>query len=271
MTKKRAFHPSDLLNSYHLLAFDELDSTNEEAKRLARAGGSHGAVIWAKRQTSGKGRMGRSWVSPEGNLFVSILLQPGKDVKQFAQISFVAAVAAAESLIPLLPPGRKLRLKWPNDILLDDKKLGGILLESFQTETGQSWVVVGIGLNVERFPTETEFPATCLKDAGVELISAKIVLSRLVHHFIETYNEWDAKEFAPIRKAWTSHAWGIGKPLRARLPDGEITGVAEGIDDAGSLILTLPDGKKRYIHAADIFPAGPVRRVRKRKSHVAGD
>ena len=124
---------ANLLNDYHLLSFDELDSTNEEAKRLAKGGGHHGAVIWAKRQTAGKGRLGRTWVSSQGNLYVSILLQPEKPLKELGQLSFVAAVAAIEALDALLPPGKRLQCKWPNDILLSGKKVGGILLESFHT------------------------------------------------------------------------------------------------------------------------------------------
>ena len=162
---------SNLLNDYHLLSFDALDSTNEEAKRLARGGGCRGAVIWAKKQSEGKGRMGRSWVSSEGNLFVSVLLQPEKPLKEFAQLSFVTAVAVIESLEALLAEGHALQCKWPNDILLNGRKLGGILLESFQTGEGsQPWVVVGVGVNVDSYPPRTEFPATCLKEAGVELV-----------------------------------------------------------------------------------------------------
>src|SRR5271154_795990 len=119
---------SNLLNDYHLLSFDALDSTNEEARRLANGGGCHGAVIWAKRQTEGKGRLGRVWISSEGNLFVSVLLQPDKPLKEFSQLSFVTAVAALEALEALIPEGRKLTCKWPNDILIDGRKLGGILL-----------------------------------------------------------------------------------------------------------------------------------------------
>jgi BirA family transcriptional regulator, biotin operon repressor / biotin---[acetyl-CoA-carboxylase] ligase len=246
--------PSNLLNSYHLLSFDELDSTNEEAKRLARGGGCHGAVIWAKKQTDGKGRLGRNWVSSEGNLFVSILLQPEKPMKDFSQLSFVAAVAAIEAMQPLLPPGKALQCKWPNDIILDNRKAGGILLESFQIN-GESWVVVGIGVNIESCPPRAEFPATCLKEAGVELVSAKIVLSRFIHHFIESYNQWNLKGFLPTRKAWMQYAWGVGTRVVARWPDGEATGIAEGIDRDGSLILSPSPGKRQLVHAADIFPA----------------
>lgn len=244
----------NLLNDYHLLSFDSLDSTNEEAKRLAKGGGCHGAVIWAKRQEAGKGRLGRKWVSEEGNLFVSILLKPEKPLAEFSQLSFVAGVAALESVKPLLPNGKALQCKWPNDLLLSGRKIGGILLESFQCESG-AWVAVGVGINVESAPPKTEFPATCLKDAGVELVSAKIILSRFIHHFIESYNAWDAKGFAPVRKQWLQSAWGVGDRLRARMEGGEVEGVFEGIDAHGSLLLTLDNGKKQHILAADIFPA----------------
>ncbi len=246
---------SNLLNSYHLLSFDSLDSTNEEAKRLAKSGGSHGAVIWAKKQTGGKGRMGRQWVSSEGNLFVSFLLQPEKPMNELPQLSFVAVMAAIDAMKPLLPPGKKLQCKWPNDVLLDGKKVGGILLESFKGENGGTWVAAGIGINIDNFPPHADFPATCLTEAGVDLVSAKIVLSRLIHHFIQGYNVWDGQGFAPIRAYWMRNAWGLGNLIAARWPDGEAIGTAEGIDKDGSLILTLKNGKKQHVHAADIFPA----------------
>lgn len=249
---------SNLLNDYHLLSFETLDSTNEEAKRLAKAGGGHGAVIWAKKQTSGKGRLGRSWVSAEGNLFVSILLQPEKPLTEASQLSFVTAVAVMEAIADVLPEGKAICSKWPNDIVVDEKKLGGILLESLQVPDGGKWVVVGVGVNIDSCPPRTEFPATCLIKEGVELISAKIILSRFIHHFIEHYNEWNAKGFEPARKRWLQSAWGMGQPITARLPDEEMTGVAEGIDKQGALIMKMKDGKKRHILAADVFPASQM-------------
>lgn len=247
---------SNLLNDYHLLSFDSLDSTNEEAKRLARSGTGHGAVIWAKKQTAGRGRMGRQWVSEEGNLFVSVLLKPEKPLALFSELSFVAACAVHETLEAIVPESAELACKWPNDILLSGKKLGGILLESFQAgETGDSWVVVGVGVNVDSYPEDAEFPATCLTKAGVELVSAKIILSRFIHHFIEYYNEWNAGGFARIRTHWLNVAWNMKKPVLARLPDRELEGIAETIDEHGNLVLRLEDGKRQYIRAADIFPA----------------
>ena len=250
---------SNLLNDYHLLSFDSLDSTNEEAKRLAKGGGCHGAVIWARQQTQGRGRLGRSWVSSEGNLFVSVLLQPEKPLRDLAQLSFVTAVSAIEALEALLQGDNRLQCKWPNDILLNDKKIGGILLESFQAgESTKPWVVIGVGINVDTYPPRTEFPATCLKDAGVELVSAKIILSRFIHHFIERYNEWNVKGFTSVRKKWSDLAWGLEQRLCARLPDKNIEGTCMGIDAQGSLILKLDNGKKHQVHAGDVFPVQGV-------------
>ncbi|MEI7670065.1 MAG: biotin--[acetyl-CoA-carboxylase] ligase, partial [Pseudomonadota bacterium] len=153
----KLFARPNLINDYHLLAFDSLDSTNEEAKRLAANGGMHGAVIWSKLQTDGKGRMGRKWVSEEGNLFCSILLSPDTDIQSFSQLSFVASVAAIETIRSILPDeAENINCKWPNDILMNGKKIGGILLESFETiDSSKSennktrWVVVGIGINID--------------------------------------------------------------------------------------------------------------------------
>lgn len=253
------FARPNLLNDYHLLSYDEIDSTNEEARRLAEGGASHGAVIWAKRQTSGRGRMGRVWVSAEGNLFCSVLLAPNCEQNIAAQLSFVSAVAVIDTLAPIIPGG-ELACKWPNDILLDGKKIGGILLESFETadmHPGQErmvrWVVVGVGINVDSCPQNTDIPATYLKAAGVEIISAKIVLSRFIHHFITIYDLWAKRGFSPIRKRWMEHAFREGKAIEVRLPKQSLTGIFEGIDTSGRLLLKARTGKRITVSAGEVF------------------
>lgn len=256
----RPFIKPNLLNDYHLLSYDELDSTNEEARRLAEGGGAHGAVVWARRQTQGRGRMGREWISEEGNLFCSLLLAPGCDIQTASQLSFVAAVAAVETIGPILPDGGDLSCKWPNDILLNGKKLGGILLESFETadmNPGKNgmvrWVVVGLGMNIDTCPADADFPATFIKEAGVEIVSAKIVLSRFIHHFITAYDLWSKKGFAPIRKAWMEHAWRLGEEMTVRLPGETLKGTFEEIDNTGRLVLKVAKGKKVTVSAGDVF------------------
>lgn len=253
------FARPNLIDDYHLLSYDELDSTNDEARRIAEGGGSHGAVIWAKRQTAGRGRMGRHWVSVEGNLFCSILLAPDCDTATATQLAFVTAVAAIDTLTPITPDGGELTCKWPNDILLDGKKIGGILLESFETADmtpGSNrmirWVVVGIGINIDSCPENTDIPATYLKAAGVEIISAKIVLSRFIHHFITEYDIWAKRGFAPIRRKWMDHAFRKGEPIQVRLPKETFSGTFEGIDTSGHLLLKPQNGKRMAISAGDV-------------------
>lgn len=255
MTQKKT-QPNPLIENYHLLSYEELDSTSSEARRLAEGGAAQGAFIWAKRQTQGRGRYAREWVSHEGNLYVSVLLSPEKPMEEIAQISFLSCVAALESVAPLLPEPEGLRCKWPNDILLDGRKLAGILLESFETleaEGPRRWVVVGLGMNIDNCPEGTELPATYLKAAGVEIISAKIVLSRFIHHFMDWYGIWLSKGFAPVRKAWLGYAVGMGQEVQVRLPNETLYGTFDALDTKGYLKLKTPDGKARKIAAGDLY------------------
>lgn len=255
MTAKKK--PTSLIESYHLLAYDVVDSTNEEARRLARGGASHGAVIWAKRQTRGKGRMGRTWVSDEGNLFVSLLLQPKVPLIDAAQFSFVTALAVAEALQPVVAEVGNLSLKWPNDILLDGRKLGGILLETEPMEDGKGyWLIAGIGINVESCPPESEvmYPATCLTKAGIEIISAKIVLSRLLPHFVECYDRWIEKGFEPIRQQWLELAHGIGESATVISGKETYQGTMMGIDALGRLQMQLEDKTLMHLTSGDVVP-----------------
>ncbi|MFM9890626.1 MAG: biotin--[acetyl-CoA-carboxylase] ligase [Rickettsiales bacterium] len=244
--------PRPLINDYHLLTYDVIDSTNEEARRLAGGGASHGAVIWARRQTAGRGRLGREWVSAEGNLFVSVLLSPEKPLAQCAQLSFVAALAAAETLADILPEPQHIACKWPNDILYRGKKLGGILLESFAGPDDKQWVVVGVGINVDSYPEHVLYPATCLKEAGVELISAKIVLSRFVYNFIHRYDAWAEKGFKPIERDWLKRAYQLNQPIEVIRGDESLQGIFSGIDADGNLLLKTKKGVAA-VNAGDVF------------------
>lgn len=266
-----ALRTGNLLLDYHLLSFDTLDSTNEEAKRLARTGGAHGAVIWAKTQTQGRGRMDRQWDSLPGNLFVSMLLDPACDIAEAGQLSFVTALALRDALAPLLPEGTVIECKWPNDVLVNGKKIAGILSESFTPPNDpRLWVIVGAGVNIDAAPKEAQFPATCLKEEGVELISAKIVLARFIHHFVLRYNEWTKRGFLPIRREWQKQAWLKGEAVTIHLPQEEIHGTFKEIDQSGSLVLSLQNRRRQVIPAGDmtrmrqaITPPPPVSKRQK--------
>lgn len=250
---------TSLVNDYHLLTYDTVDSTNEEAIRLALGGASHGAFIWAKEQTNGRGREDRQWISLEGNLFVSVLLAPQIELARLPELSFVASIAMMDAIAPLLPLSAKLECKWPNDIMLNGKKLGGILCESFE-EKGKRWVTVGLGVNVESSPRRNvNFPAISLQEAGVEIVSAKIVLSRFIHHFIARYNEWKRDGFAPIRAQWVHRCWMYSKTIRVAQGNKILSGLCKGIDRKGALVLLTRAGKMHVISAGEILPPGAAK------------
>lgn len=248
-----------LLNDYHLLSYDTLDSTNEEARRLAEGGGAHGAVIWSRKQTHGKGRKGRTWISDEGNLFVSFLLAPDVTLEQLPELSFVAGLAVLDTLQPIISDLGDVSLKWPNDVLFNDKKIAGILAESFETAKREGvnvrrWAVIGIGVNVEHHPAKgVLYPTTDLKTAGVEIISAKIILSRLIHHFVLRYDQWMHNGFSSIRAAWRANAHNIGEFVSVQQEDGVIEGAFLDVDAQGRMVIVDKEGEKVFVGSGDVL------------------
>ena len=210
---------------------DTVDSTNEEAKRIAAAGEVGPLWIAADVQTAGRGRRGRSWDSPSGNLCATLLLRPRKSASDCAQLSFIAALAVSDA-IAALAPNLQTRLKWPNDVLIEEQKVAGILLESAGGEAKPEWLAIGIGLNLAHHPNETEFPATSLAAWGVSA-NPQDALAYLAGSFAKWYECWLAEGFAPVRDGWLARAAGLGRPMRARLQNGEVLGVFEGLDAAG--------------------------------------
>lgn len=237
---------------YALKAFDVIDSTNDEARRLASAGQREPVWITAARQTTGRGRRGRAWESPVGNLAATLLIRPGKPASECAQLSFAAAIAAHEAIASFAPDA-EIRVKWPNDVLANGRKIAGILLESASTGTVPEWLAIGIGINLAHYPEGTEFPATALPALGITAPNPSEALARLAAAFAKWYEIWRASGFSPLRDAWLARAAGLGTRIRARLADGEIWGMFEGIDETGALILRETQGKTRAIAAGEVF------------------
>lgn len=231
---------------YGAIRYDELDSTNSEARRLAEAG--EGGPVWisAVRQTAGRGRRGRAWESGAGNLAATLLIRPQAPQGAIGQLSFAAALAAAETAAHFAPSAA-ISVKWPNDVLAQGKKLAGLLLEG-----GSDWLAVGIGINLANFPSGTEFPATSLAQLGLAPPSPQEALTVLAARFAHWYDTWMKTGFEPIREAWLARAAGLGKPIRARLPHETREGVFEGIDQSGALLLN-EQGSVRPIAAGEVF------------------
>ncbi|MEO8112804.1 MAG: biotin--[acetyl-CoA-carboxylase] ligase [Phenylobacterium sp.] len=237
-------------------AYDELDSTNAEARRRAEAG--EGGPVWitAGVQTAGRGRRGRAWSTQRGNLAATLLMTTDATPAEAAQISFVAALAAAELADACLGPGAA-RLKWPNDVLVYGKKAVGILVESGGRPDGRLWLAVGIGVNLAHAPTDLERPATALAEHMAAPPPRPLdALEVLATRFEAWRKAWATRGFAPVAAAWTARAHGLGERCEARLPDRTLAGVAEGLDLDGALRLRLDDGELTRITAGDVFFGG---------------
>lgn len=230
-----------------MLALDSIDSTNAEALRRINAGDGAGLVVFADHQTSGHGRRGRPWLSGPGNLHASLILDAPRG-DRVGQLAFVTAVAAVEAVAADLSDPSRLGVKWPNDLLLDGRKLGGILIEG----AGEH-CVIGIGINVTHMPVSSEFAAISLPDEG-RAVTAAAVLSAFCHAFEDWLRQWRQDGFAPIRGEWLRWAVGLGKPLVARFPDGtSVRGIFRNIDEIGALRMTMEDGTHRSIAAGEVF------------------
>jgi BirA family transcriptional regulator, biotin operon repressor / biotin---[acetyl-CoA-carboxylase] ligase len=236
---------------YGLLELDEVDSTNEEARRRTAAGEKTPLWIVARHQMAGRGRRGNAWQSPRGNLAATLLLRPETTAARCAQLSFAAALAVSDMLAGIAP-GAGLGLKWPNDVLADGRKIAGILLESESGPDGKAaWLAVGIGINLVAHPPE--LPAISLAALGVPPPAPKDALLDLAAAFAKWYETWRTRGFAPVREAWLARASGLGQRIRVRLAREEIEGVFRDIDDTGALMLGLPGGTTRIISAGEVF------------------
>ena len=240
-----------------VVVHETIGSTNADALERARAGERGPLWIVAKRQTAGRGRRGRTWVSEPGNLYATLLLTEASPPERAAELSFVAGLAVHDAVAGRIPglTGR-LALKWPNDCLIDGCKFAGILIEG----EGQA-IAIGIGINCTHHPADTTFPATDLAAAGVRA-RPDGVFEALSEAMIGRVVQWNRGEgFAAIRKDWLDRAFARNESIRVTGSDGECTGRFETIDQCGHLVLRQPDGTTRAIAAGDVAPLAPPRRA----------
>lgn len=232
--------------------FESLESTNKTAFAMAEAREIFDReIILAEMQTGGKGRESRIWSSPQGNLYFSLVLQPKISVAKIPQISFVAIVALRQMVEELLPH-HKIENKWPNDLLIEQKKVAGILLESKISQNNCEFVIVGIGLNLVSNPDQTIFPASNLKIFGAE-VSPKIALKKFLDAFENLYENYLNFGFISVRRAWISKAFRLNEKISVKNGAEEISGIFSDLDEEGNLILLEENGDKKTILAADIF------------------
>lgn len=235
---------------------DIVDSTSDDAKALANAGAPHGSVVWAREQSAGRGRYARQWVSPPGNLYMSVVLRPEVAPARTAELGFVAALAVAETVESFLPPGQPALLKWPNDVQVDGRKISGILLEGQFSGMEIAWVVAGIGINVTGAPNNPENPATCLTDWVGGDVAARDVLEILLARLGAWLKIWQGDGFASIRAGWMARAARLNDIVSVRIGTEPLSGRFRGIDHDGALLLETPQGARRVTAGEAAF--GPL-------------
>jgi BirA family biotin operon repressor/biotin-[acetyl-CoA-carboxylase] ligase len=242
-------HPTAAANGVKLIAHDTIGSTNTDALTRARAGERGPLWLTAVRQTAGRGRRGNSWVSEPGNLYASFLTADSSPQQRVGELSFVAALAVHDAVLDIAPDlARRLAVKWPNDLLIDGAKFAGILIETEGTA-----VVIGIGVNCAHHPADTPYPATDLSAVGAP-VSPEDIFFRLSRTMAVRLDQWTGGAgFASIRADWLARVSGLGTDIRVRLPQRELAGHFQALDESGRLVLRLPDGSLEAVSAGEVF------------------
>ncbi len=247
--------PSVAAAGIRLLSLDAVGSTNVEALALARAGEQGPIWVTAARQTAGRGRRGSAWASEPGNLYASLLLTDAAPSPHLPELCFVVALAVRDAICavaPALQPA--LKLKWPNDLLLDGAKIVGILIEAERVGDATA-VVIGIGINCAHHPEGTPYAATDLGAHGAAITPSQM-FKALSAAMIERLRLWNrGNGFAAVRDEWLAYAAGVGGDIVVRLPNRQLAGKFESLDEAGRLMLRLPQGNLEAITAGEVFPA----------------
>ena len=220
-------------------------STSDEARALAEAGAPDGTVVWALEQHGGRGRLGRRWASPPGNLYLSVVLRRG-GARHAPELGFCCALAVADLADSALPPPGRARLKWPNDVMLDGAKLAGVLVEAAGVEVAGGVVVAGMGVNLRHAPGDLAYPATTLARHGAELCPAE-ALARLLHALHRRLAERDAGFARHTLPAWRARGPDEGTPLVVTLAGTPLHGSFAGLDADGALLLRTTEGVRRIV------------------------
>ena len=234
--------------------FDVVESTNTEANRLAREDAPEGTLIVANAQTRGRGRLGRSWVSPPGSgLYLSIILRPSCSPDWFPRLTLTAGVAVASAI---QETGMRPQLKWPNDILIADRKVGGILTEAVFDKKRINFVILGIGINVnterDELPISVRSLATSLRLSLGKPLSRTHLLQSLLHQLEQWYEFFRAGAFETILETWCEFDTTLGRVVEVFLPERRIVGVAETLESDGTLLVRDKRGCLHRIVAGDV-------------------
>ena len=239
------------------LCFDILDSTQEYGKELAKTESVHGTLIVADTQTAGKGRRGRIWQSPKGTtISMSLCLEPKISVEHISGLTLVMALAVAEAIKELT--GSEPQIKWPNDIVVNDKKICGILTE-LRFQKGKGIVIIGVGINVntEEFPEEIREIASSLKIETGKEICREALIASVMKYFERFYEQYEKTEdLSLLREAYENMLANKDRCVYVLDPQQPYQGVAKGITDAGNLIVVREDGTTCEVYSGEVSVRG---------------
>ena len=237
----------EIIDKWLWLSFGELSSTNDKALELCLEPPAEKFVVTAVHQTKGRGRRGRSWIGLDGNLFMTQAIP--LDLKFIGDIVFMVSLSVLET-IKDISPNSDVKLKWPNDVLVEGCKISGILLE----KAANGYIIAGTGINIQSSPDvgkDTIYKAASLKDFNIKTDNTKF-LKIYLKKFDDNLDLWQKKGFQAIRDIWLQHAKGLNEEITANLEHESKTGVFKGVDDNGALLLEQ-EGKIIKIYAGDIF------------------
>ncbi|WP_208979006.1 biotin--[acetyl-CoA-carboxylase] ligase [Stappia stellulata] len=235
-----------------MAGYEAVTSTSVVALEKARAGDPGNLWIVGQRQTGGRGRRGRPWVSESGNLYASLLLIDPAEPARLAQLPLVAALALAEAVDRMCGTHKLARLKWPNDLLVDGAKISGILLEAAALADDRRAVTCGFGLNLAHHPELPDYAAADLEGLGYR-VAPDVAFFALAESVSSQLARWRSEPFAGILSDWLARAQGIGLPIRVRFERTELHGTFVGLDEEGRLLLRGEDGSMTTVSAGDVF------------------
>ena len=232
-------------------SYKKVTSTNDIAYELAKKGAQEGEYVLAETQTKGRGRMQRKWVSKKGNLYVSLILRPSIATKDISHLTFVAALAVASALEKYLNIAPQL--KWPNDVLVDRKKISGILTEMESEGDKVDFMVVGMGINVnqDKFPKSLPNAISLYQVLGKNIEPSQL-LEDLLASFEEWYNTYLEKGFSFIKEMWEERSLIKGRAVEVKDGRKKIRGVAVGLDTTGALLIRTPQGETLPVYTGDL-------------------
>ena len=241
----------------HLRWYQSLPSTNDLALRLTEVPVPDGTVVLADEQTAGRGRLGRRWASPRGGIWFSVILRPGLPTQEVPLIGFAAATATASAVreVTHLPA----RVKWPNDVLVDGRKVAGILAEA---GAGSEWLVIGIGVNAnipaDALPQSIAHPATSLQAALGHAVDREALIAATLRGLECEYESLTWGGARETLRRWRELTDTLGRPVRVEMTGGVLEGKAHDIDETGALLVRTMDGRIHKVLAGDVRAGGAL-------------